>query len=189
VKINLEEFIMGVIQDKKKLALVVILIIVFLYVDFFLVWKIQISALKNVNLKITKVKTDLKNFKSDLVQANQSGNKIITSKIKKSIFEDQISWLIEEIYKLSRTNKVELIQIKSTADITRSAALLPGLKATPFLLTLEATSGYNQLARFIEALESHPVFLAVDSLEIARGGKDIFLQQVKLTLTAYVSKR
>lgn len=190
MKINFDRFIRDILQDKKKLALAIILIAIFIYVDFFLIWKMQISALKRVNLQIAQIKIGLNNLKSDLAQMSQSGSRIAVSKTKKSIFEDQISWLIEEIYKLGKANNVGLVQLRPGGDVAKEGITTsPGLKATPFLLSLELSSGYHQLVRFIEALESHPVFLSMNSLGIERDKKDIFVQQVKLTLITYVSKR
>ena len=184
---KIQEAIFKITQDKKKLILVVLCIFIILYLDFSLVLKPQAASLGAVNNKISKIKNGLKNLKTDLARMQASLNKPVALKTKKIISEDQVSWLIEELYKLGTLYNAKISQVRPIRETKPTPS--PIARSLTLLLNLEISCGYHNLVKFLNALENHSVFMAIDELEIRRNEKDIFAQQVKLNLITYVAKK
>lgn len=187
MKMKIQEIIIQISQDRKKLLLTVIAACLILYLDFSLVLKSQTAAVKAFNIKVTKLKSELKNLDSDLAKMQDSVDKPDALKDKKIISAGQIHWLIEEIYKLASLHDVKIIQI---IPARKTQPVAPGGAASsPYVqLNMELSCGYHPLVKFLNALENHSVIMVVDELEIMRSQKDIFFHLVRSTLNVYIKQ-
>ncbi len=188
-KINvqgLQGLINKITQDKKKLLLVAMVAIFILYLDCSFVLKSQNAAIKAINIKKAKIKNDLDNLKLDLARMKGPVAKA-TPKTKRIIPGSELSWMIEEIYRLGSEYNVKIVQITPGRE-AKSAKAGSGTTYLTLPFNIEVSCGYHSLIKFLKALEAHSVIMAVEELEIIRSQKDIFFHEVKLILNIYVKK-
>lgn len=174
-------------QDKKKLALAVIVLVLLLYVDFNFVLKAQTNAIKSLNTKMAKLKADINSLTLDKNMMQRTQGKTAVSQPKRLIDEGEVSWLIEQIYKTSNLYKVKLRQVRPLST-ARSA----GLRAQNYSvlpINIDLYAGYHALTGFIRSLEQQSVIIKVEELEVRQRSRDIFSHEVKLVLNTYVSKK
>lgn len=188
MNIDPRTLISRIVQDKKKSILAIIVGFVILFLDFSLVLKPQVAAVKAINTKIVKIRNDLNSLKIDMAKMQTSLNKASSSKIKKVISEDQKSLLIEEIYKLGSQNNIKILQIRpAKEEKSKTPVVTAGI--LPLLLDVDLSCGYYQLVRFLSAIENDNILMSVNELDIVGNKKNILSHQVKLSLMTYVSKR
>lgn len=87
----------------------------------------------------------------------------------------ETEWLLQEVGKIAQQEEVQLISIvpqepKRLQDVTRLS------------VALKFVSSYHQLGRFISALENSPLFLWIETLDLARGRGS--LAQVEMTVSS-----
>ena len=184
MNINFQTLITQIIQDKKKLVLAIIVIVIVLYVDLNFVLKAQTTAIKSLNRRITQLKSTIKLYNLDRDMMQSSEGKPLPEQPKRLLTEGEISWLIEEIYKTSNLYNIKIKQVKPTQVIKDAAAQSKRYLSIP--INIDLHGGYYALVAFIRSLEAHAVIIAIDQLEINRRRKDIFSHQVKLVLNVYV---
>jgi Tfp pilus assembly protein PilO len=185
MNINFQSLIVQILQDKKKLALAIMVIVFALYVDLNFILKAQTKAIKSFNHKINQLKNDINSYNLDMNMMQRSGGKPLSTRPKRLLAEGEISWLIEEIYKTSNLYNLKIQQVRPTQAIQHSAAQAKRYLSIP--INIDLYGGYHALVGFIRSLEAQAVIIAVDELEIRRSRKDIFSHEVKLKLNTYVS--
>ncbi|MFH0762365.1 MAG: type 4a pilus biogenesis protein PilO [Candidatus Omnitrophota bacterium] len=182
--------------DNKKLLVVFIALLVFIYLDYSFVMKLQLRNLRNTAPKIEKVKSDLNNLSLQLSKMQQAKEEHLAkqreflSQAKKVISEGQVPSLLEEIANTAKNNNAELIQMKPLRqNLPAAKAKTPqGQNFSPLLITVELSCGYHELGHFINDLENNPIFIAVEDFAVIPQQKDYFKQKVGLTLKTYVEE-
>lgn len=182
--------------DNKKIFLIVLICIIFLYFDFSLIFKSQLQGLKTTEPKIAALKRDLDNFKKDATKMAELKNKQIEPaqkaavKIKKIISSGQLVSLLQDLSDIANKNDVKIEQIKPSKDsqISKQDKIAGIDKLQPVLITLDLTADYHHLGEFISDIEGAQAFIAVQSMKIAPRAGEYFKQKVNLVLRTYVEK-
>ncbi len=192
-KINFQELLIKITQDKNKLTLTIIIISIIFILDLFLGLRFQARALGRVSSKTVALRKDLKDFNSDLIKMQRQKRDLTTGQAKRMLSAGEIPWVIEEISRLANQQAVGISQIRAMReppeDAKNSRKSLKSKKYSSSLIGLEVSAGYHQLGRFLTELKNHPVFLAVEKLDIRRVDEDSFEHKINLILKTYVSKK
>lgn len=187
IKPHIAENINKITQDRNKLILAVLAVVIILYLDFSFVLMSQIRALKAISPNIARLSSGLKNLNADLeIMQKQTGS--VVSQIKKIASSDQISWVIEEISRLANQEEVEIYQVRPVRQGVNKRA--PGKSVAKeydfVMIDLELSAGYHQLGKFLAELENHSLLLGVEELDIEYSEEGPFEHKIKLRLKAYV---
>ncbi len=185
-------------QDKKKLALAALIVVIFLYIDVTFIMGFQLKSAIGSRAKIIKLKNDLGALKKelakieDLKKNNALDSQRPSLKAKKAITAEEIPSLIQMISDLANKNTVRIIQIKPSRQEVpvNNAKPVPAAPAnlTPLLITLDLSGDYHHFGKFINQLEDAETLLVVEEMKIISDGKDYFQQKANLVLRAYVKK-
>jgi Tfp pilus assembly protein PilO len=190
-KVNFQELSTKIIQDKNKLILAIVAVVIILYLDISFGIKSQLRALRAVTPKIVRLKTDLKNLNADLVRMQRQEAGFAIDQIKELVSPGQLAGLIEEISSLANQKDVRISKIKPVRRQSEEVDSRPLLDEdySLALIELEVFSGYHQLGRFLSDLESHSVFLEITDLDIRQTKEDPFEHKIKLKLKTYVQSK
>jgi Tfp pilus assembly protein PilO len=186
-KINKLNLIERFSLDNKKLALIVIITLVVLYIDFNFLLKNQIAGVNKSKAELTKVSNELKALDAGLksMQAAKSVQKSTTkAKEKKIIFESELTALLHDISKLANANNVRILQIKPTRDTKKVSSV----KFTPVSINMDLICGYHNFGKFMNSLENNQAFMSAESFKIEAQPQDSLRQKVGLTIKTYVRK-
>jgi len=181
--------------DRKKLILVVLAFIMFIYVDFaFLIGK-QWQNIQTLQPKIAKLTKDIDTLTKDLERVKLLKNKQvetnqkIISKAKKSISEAEIISLLKSVSALAKKDGVQIIQIRSSKDAQfGQEKIAPTDKFIPIYIILDLITDYHRLGNFMNNLEDSQTFIAVQSFKIDSNQTDYMKQSINLVLKTYVTK-
>lgn len=184
-KVNLiEKFAL----DSKKIILILIISIMFLYLDFNFLLKAQLNWVKKSSDGIVKIENDLKALDLGLkkMQDLKSQQKNLPKvKAKKIIFDSELPSLLHDISKIGKANNVRILQIKLFHETQKAAA---SFKFIPVSISLDLVCGYHNLGKFVNDLENDQTFISVESFKIEAQPEDVLKQRVSLTLKTYVKK-
>lgn len=185
MNIDINALITQILKDRKKMILAAAIGFSVLYLDFSFVLKPQWQAVSKLNSEIVKVKNDLKNLKTDLVRMQRSLDNSLASKTKRIISLDQKSLLIEEIYKLGNQYELKINQVNTAKDVTSKAGSHTATVST-LSLVLDIDAAYYPFVNFLNALENHSIFMAIEELGIGHSEKDILSHRIRLVINTYV---
>ncbi|MCM8796835.1 MAG: type 4a pilus biogenesis protein PilO [Candidatus Omnitrophica bacterium] len=180
-------------SDNKRLALLVVVSLLFLYVNCFIIIKGKFNVIREKQRKIQQLKKDFDAFSKDLarMQNMQKGNKSVSvhSQIKRKNLasEEELALLLKEISDLADKNKVIILQINPIKETSAGSKVSSG-QSTSLLINLEAIGGYHELGYFINDLENAPIFLSVSEMRITPKEGDYRYQKIILRLRTYVKK-
>jgi len=171
--------------DNKKIMLICIIFIIFVYMDYSFILKPQMQSLGAKKREVTVLKNNLKSLEADLNNMRQlkaSGKVTVVRKSKKIIFDLQLPSLLHDISKLANANNVRIVNIKPVREEVKGAPV----KLHPVSIMLDLECGYHNFGKLINALENNEVFLAVEGFKIEAQKKDPLRQKISLTLKTYV---
>lgn len=166
------------------------------YLDFAFLMKLQLSGVKNLELKITRLKKDLSALEKDLLRMQELKNKQLEKKdkwllgAKKIISEEYKASLLQDVSNLANKNGVRIMQMKpeKAPPSQKQERVSSPEKFTPLLITLDLFCDYHQMGAFINDLENAQILIAVQNIKIASQPKDFLRQKVSLVLRTYVKK-
>ncbi len=184
-KINLvEKFAL----DSKKIVLILIISVIFLYLDFNYLLKAQVGGVKKSADEIIKLQNDLKALDLGLKNMrdlkSQQKNQP-QSKVKRTIIDSELASLLQDISKFGNANNVEILQIKPYRDTQKAAA---ALKFSPVFISLDLVAGYHNLGKFINDLENSQTLISLENFKIEARPGDSLKQRATLTLKTYVQR-
>lgn len=190
---KLNDLVNKVASDNKTIILSIIIFLIIVYLDFSFIMQSQITANKNIGLKIKALKKDTEKFRKEFAdfqeqknkQKGQANNKM--AKLKVLIAEGDIPDLIKEISDLANKNQIRIDQIKPTKE-AKDTKQPKAEKFESIKLLLDLSADYHNFGSFINDLENGNVFLAVDKFKIAASPNDYFHQNIELTITTNVKK-
>lgn len=182
--------------DNKKLILIILIFVIFLYADFNFLLKIQLAALKTSEPKIASLKKDFDNLRKDLVKMQELKKKQIEPgqktllRLKKIISSEQLTSLLQDLSNIANKNDIKIEQIKPSKE---GQALKQGKialidKFQPVLITLDLTCDYHHLGKFINDIEDGENYVAIQGMKIKSQPNEYFKQKVNLVLKTYVKK-
>lgn len=182
--------------DNKKLILIILIFVIFLYADFNFLLKIQLAALKTSEPKIASLKKDFDNLRKDLVKMQELKKKQIAPgqktllRLKKIISSEQLTSLLQDLSNIANKNDIKIEQIKPSKE---GQALKQGKiagidKFQLVLITLDLTCDYHHLGKFINDIEDGENYVAIQAMKIKSQPNEYFKQKVNLVLKTYVKK-
>ncbi|MFA4842730.1 MAG: type 4a pilus biogenesis protein PilO [Candidatus Omnitrophota bacterium] len=177
--------------SNKKIGLGILIALLVIYADFSFVIKSQLRGIKNAEVRITKLKSDIQNLNSGLarlgaLKAKESAGKG-SFKARRLITEDEITALIEVISAMANKESIRLMQIKpQKMPLPKDTALKEADKS--LLINLEMTCGYHSLGKFLNNIENAEVLMSIDSIKVSNDSADYLKQKVSLLLRTYVKK-
>ncbi|MBU3959115.1 MAG: type 4a pilus biogenesis protein PilO [Candidatus Omnitrophica bacterium] len=175
--------------DNKKILLPILVCLVIICIDFSSVIKLQFRGIRSSSAKIIKLKQDLGILNKDLLSMQQNdGKQVVVKETKKIISRDQVSSLLQDISDMANKHEIKLMQITPSQEAKIKEKNGSQAKLLPVIITLNLSSDYHSLGRFINDMENAEVFLAVQEMKITRLGQDSLSQNVNLLLRTYVSK-
>ncbi|MBN2831386.1 MAG: type 4a pilus biogenesis protein PilO [Candidatus Omnitrophica bacterium] len=173
--------------DNKKIALIAIIGMLVLYIDFNFLLKSQMAAADKSKAEVVKISNDLKVLDAGIqsMQAAKAAQKSAPkAKGKKIIYEPELTALLHDISKLANANNVRILQIKPIRDTQKA----PSGKLTPVAINMDLICGYHNFGKFINSLENNQAFMAIESFKIEAQPQDALRQKVSLTVKTYVRK-
>jgi Tfp pilus assembly protein PilO len=160
---------------QKKIILIILFCLIIAYVDFTVLVNWQLGSIKNIAPKIVKLKKDLNNLTQDLKNMQELKNKQVDA--KKNILAKS-------------KNTVRIMQMNPSRELSaqKTQKAPTAERLTPVFITLDLSSDYHNLGKFINDLENANIFLAAQSIKIESVQPDLFKQHVNLVLLTYVKK-
>lgn len=174
--------------DSKKIVLIIIISVMFLYLDFAYLLKAQSEGLKKISGEVGKINNDLKGLEMGLknMDAIRLQQKNLPRKnAKKMISESQFSSLLHDISKIGNAHNVRILYIKHSREMQKGAV---APKLIPVFINLDLVASYHDLGKFINGLENDRIFISVESFKIEARPEETLKQRVSLTLKTYVTK-
>jgi len=181
----------------RKTNLLLLFGIVLICLDLFLILRPQILSLSKINARIKELNQKVISTKTDLSKEQEIKKRL--EKLKKEavfikdqiIFEEGISDLIDRVSKMANKTDVKIIKIFPLKDPKAKELLNSDLgRFYPLILSLELSSGYHQLGKFLSLLESYERFLKTEEISIIGETSDLSHHRVKLTLwTFFIIKK
>ena len=185
-QLNLEQLV----SDKKKLLLVGVISLIVIFIDISFVMKLQLAGLSAQGPKITKLKADMGKLNADLAKMqsikNMDGKKQTgVVLLKKLISEGQITTLLQNISETAKKNGVRISQIRQAPEVVSAKQATSPI---PYLISLDLTSDYHTIGRFLNQLENAEIFIAVQDIRITPSAENSVSQACAVTLKTYVKK-
>lgn len=191
--INLSQ-IKNIEWDNKKIILVMVIFLAFVYLDYSLVIKTQFQNIKSIGPKITKLQKDIDVLNKDWqrmqeVKEKQPDKKLVL-RTKKIISEDQIATLLQSISDIANKNEIKINQIKPVKETQAKQDKLAKetAKLSVFLINLDLLCDYHHLGAFINDLENMQAFITVQDIKITDSEGDLFKQKALVILKTYANK-
>lgn len=182
--------------DNKKLILVILIFVIFLYADFNFLLKMQLAALKTSGPKIAGLKKDFDNLRKDLVKMQELKKKQIAPgqktllRLKKIISSEQLTSLLQDLSNIANKDDIKIEQIKPSKEgqALKQEKIAGMDKFQPVLITLDLTCDYHHLGKFINDIEDGENYVAIQGMKIKSQPNEYFKQKVSLVLKTYVKK-
>lgn len=182
----------GLEMDNKKITLIILVCIIFAYVDYSFVLKIQLSGKNSKSAKIIKLKKDMAKLDKDFASMQQAkGRQKVVLEAKKFILEEQIPLLLKKVSSVANQNNIRIMQMAPSKESQHKDEKDPKKekqvpKFIPIVIRLDLICDYHHLGKFINELENAEEFIAVEELRIISDVANYFQQKVNLTLKTYV---
>jgi Tfp pilus assembly protein PilO len=190
-KINPQELLNKITQNKNMLILSSLVILLILYLDFSFGLKTQQRALQAISPKIVNAKKDLEQLKLDSIRMRSQAIVGKPGQVKEIVPSGQMALAIEEISRMANQQGVEIFQIKpqrkSRAFVSSRGAPQQD-EYSPVLIDLEVSGGYHQLGRFLAELENFSVLLVIEELNVMHSKQTPSELKVKLQVKTYMSE-
>lgn len=177
--------------DNKKIALIVLVSLVILYLDYTFVISLQLKNMGNLKPKIEKLERDLNTFNKDWSNINNLKTKQVKSDIKAKVIitEEELPALLEQISNFANKNNMRIMQIKPSKDIkSKEDKAVLAAKLTPLFITLDVTGTYHNVGAFVNDLENADQLLIIQELKIRREQTDNLKENASLLVKTYVKK-
>ncbi len=190
------EYIETLQLDNKKMLLILLGCITVIYIDVAFLMKLQLQGIKAASVKSVQLKKDIDALSRELIQLQRDDLKSEKQlKPKKLVEEEQLPSLLQDIYAIANSNRVNVIQIKPTKEAKSkdSKAKAPGAgkgeeKPGSVLIALEVSGDYHRFGYFVNSLENAEYFIAVEEIKITQSSSDSLQQKASILLRAYVNK-
>ena len=179
--------------DKKKLALVAMLLCVFIYIDISYVLSAQFRGVKKKGAEVKKLPNDLTMLNKDLQLLKVGSPQELSNKMpggKRLLSAGEVSRFLGYISDTANKHELRVMQIKPSVVAVASQKTTPIVVANADLMyiTIELLSSYHKLGQFINELENAPEYLSVNKLKIVSDPNDYMHQDVSLVVETYVKK-
>ena len=175
--------------DKKKLNLIIIVCFAVLILDIAFGIRGQLAGIKTIEPKTKKIKNDIAALEKDIAARKQETTRQEgLLKAKKIISEEELSLLLQKIFKIASKNNAKVLQIKHTKEERAVVDKKNPPKLTVINISLDLSCAYHNLGKLINNLENSEEFVIVDRLKITSDADQYLQQNVNLGLKTYVKK-
>ncbi len=174
--------------DNKKVALIVIMGLAFLYADYSFILKPQMKSLNIKSKEAARLKNEIKSLQAELnnMRLVKKSGRSVTVRAKRLLFEPQLPSFLHDISKAANANNVRIINIKSAREQVKAAPKAPPVKLAPVSISLDLVCAYHNFGKFINAVENSDVFAAAEGFKIEAQKGDLLRQKISLILKTYV---
>lgn len=173
---------------REKNMILALLFLVILFVDYSLLIRPVQGFYANTLPKLGEVKRELRTLREDSknkekIQSGWESAKVsLAEQEKKFIDWDEISFLIQRLSETAASCGIKVAAIQPS-DIQHSAGAKGGYVAISVELT--AFGGTHELGRFLEKIETGPLFLKVVQIEIKENPADPRRHSVRLKIQSF----
>jgi Tfp pilus assembly protein PilO len=176
------------LDDKKIVAVILVLLIVVIFLDFRFITGKQVQGIRSLGPKIAKLQKDTDSVKKDLarikaLKSKQAEPQISLAKARKIVSQEEIAYILQQVSEMANKNDVRIMQMKPSQEKGAQTE-----KLIPLLITLDLVCDYHHLGKFINDMENGQIFLAVQGMKISSQAQDILKQNVSLAVKTYVKK-
>ncbi len=152
VKLNMD--IEVIISKNKFLVIVILILIVTFGIGKKFIYQPRLKTIEQIQLRIEKQAQ-----KNDLLQDIVALKKGIDSYSERMPPNEEITWVVDEISKLSKDSGIELLSLEPQAvEDKGSYYRLP--------LELDIECSYHQLGNFLSRIENSPKFMRLDNFKL-----------------------
>lgn len=178
-------------SDKKKIALIVLGCVLFLFIEFRFFLRAQFQRIRKAQAEITQLKKQIDDFNSDLSVIRSSQEKPLKAGTAASKIISEIEYisLLQDISGIANKYDIKIIQIKLIKEAQGVRAQKAGteIPATkPVLITLTGICDYHSLGTFISDVENSEILIVVQEIKITPQETDSLKQKFNLILKTYV---
>lgn len=176
--------------DNQKIILISLFFIVFAYIDYSFLIKMQVNHIKTVKPKIAKLKGDIDALNKSLADSGNLSGKQNQQAVPylRMLSNDQLPMLLEEISNMAKSNNVMLMQVRQVKETKKKEEKQPPNNLASLYIELDLSGSYHDFGRFINNLENADKFIAVQDMNIKQQPADSLLQKANLLLKIYVRK-
>lgn len=192
--LNLNQIFEKLAADKKKLVGFICISLLVIYVDYSFILTPQLSARRNLRVKLKAVRLDLDNFFKGSQRIKNLSAKKDTSKgafpIQTFVSGGQVPLILQHISNLANNYDIKILQIKPSRskEGTKQASFPEAKDFAEFIITMDVVCDYNHLTKFLDSLEKGNIFVSIEGLKIIPQEGDILKQKANLGLRTYVRR-
>lgn len=181
------------LNDKQTLALLVIVSVLIVYLDFSFIISKQFSGIRRMEPNLVTLRNSLGILTKDLNQMRASRALLgqaakTTSAVKKVITEQDLPSVLQNIFTIAAENKVKISKISPQKEASDTKRLKSPAGLKPYFISLEFDCGYDNLVKFLDSLYNAEVFMAGQNMSVVPGKEGFLAQKVELSLRLYVKK-
>lgn len=180
----------GQINEKNPYALLFIVIIVVLLLDYFFVMRMQIKVINSLTPRITDSSNELERTRKNIARLPQFKTEmkelddkvgLINTKIHS---KNDLPFVLEKISLMANHNGVKIEEI--APDRGDEVSLLKNDQGEYFAIPiiLQIQSGYHQFGAFLSQLEREEIFMQIPEFTISDDGGDPREHRIMLRLNA-----
>lgn len=182
------------LQKHSKLILAVAAALIIL-LDFSFIMKSQIRWLKELNPKMSQLKTNIKQTREDITMFNQIQEQYQESKKKMSDIEkrvpqeEDIPVILQDISSAANDSMVKILQIRPMKEEKEMSLETQAGKYYRIPISIEAQGSYHLFGKFLSILENSEIFMSVNNLEISSSDRDSKNHNINLTINTFIFKK
>lgn len=181
-------------MDKKKIILIAVGIMFFLYVDYEFILRSRINSINSAKIKIANYEKQINKLARDLADMEALKEKQLAENkkaqnLKVFIKKEELSHFMEKISLVAGKNSVRIMQMQHSLD-TKDAQdpMLAGQKVSVFAITLDILGQYHNIGMFLNSLENENTITEISNLRILPESINADLEKAKLILKVYVQE-
>ena len=165
-----------------------------LLLDILILMRPQLVLLGRTTRKANTISRELKTARRDIKAIESFRKRLEVLMGKDSIAgaaflkEEEMPVALDKISRLAKQNNVKIIQMKPVKEDERKVANIQSTAVYELPIQIEASCGYHQLGKYINALEQENIFMNVAALEIVSNPSDSFHHKVSMIVLAYILK-
>lgn len=180
-------------QKHAKLILGIAAALLFL-LDFSLIMKPQLKWLKDLNPKLSELKTNIEQTRRDtalvkqIEEASQGSRKKMSDIEKRVPQEEDIPMVLQDISKAANDSMIKILQIRPMKEEKEVALKTQSGQYYRIPISIEAKGSYHLFGKFLSTLENSEIFMSVNTLEITSSDKDFKNHNINLVINTFIFK-
>lgn len=180
------------INEKNPYYLIIGLLVVVLLMDYFLVMRFQLGALRALGPKRSEIMDHFKQFETNASRVDKYKNDIVLLDEKLNTLEkrirttEDIPAVLEELSRAANRSKIVVEQI--LPDTNLGKPVLKNAEGLYYLMaiSIEAKGSYHYFGRFLNEIEETGALFKVSQMSISSSTQNPRQHQVKLTIQAVI---